>query len=88
MIFRTLPPQRTVIIVDHTSYYYHDHTFFVRVVDRGMVSYRVISPPIGAPISILPVGYRSVIVRGVPYYEFDNVFYTQRNGRYVVVGRP
>jgi hypothetical protein len=88
MIFGTLPPQRTVIVLGRSSYYYHDNVFFVRVIYRGRVSYRVIAPPIGAPFSILPVGHRTVIVRGVNYYEFDDVYYVRRGGRYVVVVRP
>jgi hypothetical protein len=72
MIFGTLPPQRTVIVLGGSSYYYHDNVFFVRVIYRGRVSYRVIAPP----------------VRGVNYYEFDDIYYVRRGGRYVVVVRP
>jgi hypothetical protein len=88
MIFASLPPQRTVIVVGPHTYYYHDNVFMTRVVYGGRVSYEVIRPPIGAWIPILPPGHRTVHVRGTPYYVHDDIYYIQRGGSYHVVVRP
>jgi hypothetical protein len=45
-------------------------------------------PPIGASVSYLPYGHRTVYVGGVPYYEYDNIYYRPYGTRYVVVERP
>ena len=40
-------------------------------------------------ITVLPVGYRTRIYRGVDYYYYDNEYYRRHPaGGYEVVGRP
>jgi hypothetical protein len=88
VIFATLPPQHTVLVVSNKTYYFHDDVYLIRVVDRGVVSYQVIQPPYGASVRILPVGYRTVVVRGSNYFVHDDIYYIQRGNDYVVVVRP
>lgn len=45
-------------------------------------------PPIGASVSYLPYGHRTIYVGGVPYYEYDNVYYRPYGTRYIVVQQP
>ena len=40
-------------------------------------------------ITVLPVGYRTGVYRGVDYYYYDNEYYRRHpGGGYEVVGRP
>jgi len=45
-------------------------------------------PPIGAVVTTLPVGHRTVVVRDLPYYYYEDVYYRPCYGGYVVVDRP
>jgi hypothetical protein len=59
-----------------------------RTVPTRVVVQETVSP---APrvITVLPVGYRSRVYRGVDYYYHDNVYYRRSPaGGYEVVGRP
>lgn len=42
----------------------------------------------GYVVRTLPVGYRTVVVRGTTYYSSGNVYYRAQPGGYVVVERP
>ncbi len=51
-------------------------------------SFSVVAPPLGVAVSYLPYGYRTIYVGGVPYYEYNNIYYRPYGTRYVVVERP
>ena len=67
-------------------YQYHEGRFY-RPSLFGF-SFDLVIPPIGAVVSYLPYGCRTIIVGGVRYYEYDNVYYQPYAGRYVVVSEP
>ncbi|MEO1086970.1 MAG: hypothetical protein AAFY88_22270 [Acidobacteriota bacterium] len=45
MIFATLPPEHTVVVIDSSTYYLHDDVYFVKVHRGGVVSYEVVDDP-------------------------------------------
>lgn len=51
--------------------------------------FRVVAPPIGININILPRGYRRIYVRDVPYYYYGGTYYRPGPSRnYEVVDAP
>lgn len=42
----------------------------------------------GYEVRTLPSGYTTQTINGTRYYYHDNVYYSSRNGRYVVVDNP
>jgi hypothetical protein len=50
--------------------------------------YRVVAPPIGIHVGVLPYGYWALQVGAFPYFYFDGVFYRQNNRGYDVVDAP
>lgn len=75
-----------VVVVDHHRYHYRDGRFY-RPGWFGF-EFAVIAPPIGAVVTFLPVGHRTVIVGGISYYYYDNVYYKACPTGYVVVPAP
>jgi hypothetical protein len=50
--------------------------------------YRVVAPPIGIHVGILPYGYWALQVGAFPYFYYDGVFYRHNNNGYDVVDAP
>jgi len=75
--------RREVVIVGHQSYHYHDGRFY-RPGWFGF-EFMVNIPPIGAIVTNLPFGYRTIIVKGTPYYYCNNVYYRSCPSGYIVV---
>jgi hypothetical protein len=50
--------------------------------------YRVVAPPIGLFVDLLPPHYTTIWVRGVPYYYANDVYYAQQASGYLVVAPP
>jgi len=75
-----------VVRVGHDRYQYRDGRFY-RSSFFGF-SFSVVSPPLGAVVTTLPYGHRSVIVGGNPYYYYDDVYYRPCSTGYVVVQAP
>ena len=52
----------------------------------------VVGPAVVHPtttgIRVLPAGYRTVYVAGVPYYYNGSRWYRRVNGRYIITSRP
>ncbi|HNX80558.1 MAG TPA: hypothetical protein PKL77_00230 [Candidatus Omnitrophota bacterium] len=71
----------------HAHYYYRDGRLY-RPGWFGLFEIAVNVPPIGAVVSILPSGYRTVVVGGNPYYYYENVYYATCPQGYVVVPQP
>jgi hypothetical protein len=60
-----------------------------RTVPTRVVVHETTVSPAPRVITVLPVGYRSRVYRGVDYYYYDNVYYRRHPaGGYEVVGRP
>jgi hypothetical protein len=67
-------------------YHYHEGRFY-RPSLFGF-SFDLVIPPVGAVVSYLPYGRRTIIVGGIAYYEYDNVYYQPCPAGYVVVQEP
>lgn len=67
-------------------FHYHEGRFY-RPSLFGL-SFDLVFPPVGAVVSYLPYGRRTIIIGGVVYYEYDNVYYQHCPTGYVVVQEP
>jgi len=72
-----------VVIVGHQRYHYRDGRFY-RPWWFGF-ELIVTTPPIGAIVTNLPFGYRTIIVKDTPYYYYNNVYYRSCPSGYIVV---
>ncbi len=82
--FRGRPHE--VVSMGHNRYHYRDGSFF-RLGWFGL-EFAVVTPPMGAIITVLPSGYRAVAVNGATYYSYNNIYYQPCNSGYVVVPQP
>lgn len=81
---RGLPPRHDVMVLRGAKYHYWHGSFW----RPGPMGFFMVAPPIGAMITVLPIGHRPVIYAGVTYYYYDNVYYTDAPTGYVVVPPP
>lgn len=81
---RGLPPRHEVVVLRGARYHYWHGSFW----RPGPFGFFMVMPPIGAEITILPTGYRTVVYGGISYYYSDNVYYTDAPNGYVVVPAP
>lgn len=65
---------------------YHEGRFY-RPAFFGF-SFNWVIPPAGAIVSYLPERHRTIIIGGITYYEYDNVYYQPCSRGYVVVPQP
>ncbi len=78
--------RREVVVVGHTRYHYRDGRFYrPGLFGFGFVA---VAPPIGAVITVLPPRHNIIMLRGVKYYYYDNVYYTTCPSGYIVVNLP
>jgi hypothetical protein len=75
-----------VVRVGHDRYRYDDGRFY-RPGFFGF-GFSFVSSAIGAIVTTLPYGHRTVIVGGSPYYYYDDVYYRPCPSGYVVVSSP
>lgn len=73
------------VVVGHERLHYRDGRFY-RPWWFGFEF--VIAPPRGVIVTILPVGHRTVFVRGATYYYYDNIYYRSCPTGYEVVPAP
>jgi len=52
------------------------------------LSFSFVFPPVGTTVTYVPDRHRTIIVGGITYYEYDNVYYRSCPGGYVVVPEP
>jgi len=71
----------------HKTYRYHDGRFY-RPVWFGLFDVAIRVPPIGAIVTVLPVGHRTIIVGGITYYHYDNIYFAACPSGYIVVPEP
>ncbi len=83
---RDLPRRHEVVVVRNQRYHYSDGRFF-RAGLFGL-GFFLVAPPIGAVITVLPAGRRTILVGGARYYYYDNTYYRDCPGGYVVVQQP
>ena len=77
---------REVVTVGHQRYSYHDGRFYKP--SWFWFDIAVFNPPIGAVVSFLPLGYGSVVISGLTYYNYNNIYYRACPTGYVVVPEP
>jgi hypothetical protein len=84
--FRSLPPGRASLRYRGDPYYFHGGVWYRPWGPR----FRVIAPPFGIGIGLLPPYYTTVWAGGVPYYYADGTYYLWRPERqeYVVTAAP
>jgi hypothetical protein len=83
---KSLPSKHEMVAVGHQRYHYYNGRFY-RPALFGL-GFFVVAAPIGAIVTVLPVGYTIIRVGGVTYYYYDNVYYTACPSGYVVVQAP
>ncbi|MDD5044862.1 MAG: hypothetical protein PHU91_04000 [Candidatus Omnitrophica bacterium] len=77
---------REVVIYRGERFHYHEGRFY-RPSFFGF-DFNFVIPPVGVVVTYLPFGYRTVIIGGARYYEYDNVYYQPCPGGYIVVQEP
>jgi len=75
------------ISMGHERYRYHDGRFY-RPIFFGLFEILVDVPPVGAIVTVLPVGHKVMVTDGVAYYYYNNVYYTVSPNGYIVVPPP
>ena len=83
-ITRSLPPQHTTIVVQGSSYYFAEGTWYV----GSGGQFRCVPPPIGAVVTVVPSNAHVVVWGGVRYHYFNGGFYAPRGGSYAIVAPP
>lgn len=70
----------------HRQYRYHDGRYY----RPGVFGFEVAvdAPPIGAVITVLPDGYTTYVIGGVPYYYWGGSYFRPSQYGYVVVEQP
>lgn len=79
-----LPFRHDVIVVGGNPYHYHSGRFY----RKGFFGFELVFPPIGAVITTLPSGFKTVIVGSSRYYYYDDVYYMNCPTGYIVVPDP
>ena len=83
---RSLPARHEVVEVRGERFHYHQGRFY-RPGWFGF-GFSIASPPIGAVVTYLPYGSRTVVYAGVPYYNYEDTYYTECSDGYCVVPAP
>lgn len=80
------PPKAAVTVpVSGATYYYADGADHTRVMSSGTMVYQVVEPPVGAVITTLPAGCKSVQVGAVTYSQCGPTYYQRVSSGYQVV---
>lgn len=74
-----------ISIVFGTIHFYYDEGIFY---ERSGFYYVPVAAPIGIVISAIPAGHTVVLVGGVTYYCYDDIYYIREPRGYVVVANP
>ncbi len=74
------------IVVGSSRYHYRDGRFY-RPAWFGF-QFVFTSAPVGAVVTSLPFGCRTVFVRGTPYYYYNGVYYRRHASGFIVVPVP
>jgi len=77
---------REVVMFGHERYHYHNGRFY-RPSWFGF-EIALFTPPIGATVKVLPLGYKTIIFSGSTYYYYDDIYYTRCPSGYIVVPTP
>ena len=81
---RGLPHDYLRLVLGGLEYYYWEGMFYRMAADQ----YVVVSAPVGAVVTAVPVGCQPFVVDGVPYYTVNGITYMQTSLGYQVVPPP
>lgn len=83
-VVKTIPKSR-VAVYNGVNYHYANGNYY-RPYQGG---YTVVRPPIGIHVNILPTGFSTLILGGIPYYYLNDIYYIQLHPNiYQVVEKP
>ena len=80
--------RREEVFVGNHRYHYQDGRFFRSGGLFGLFNILVRIPPVGAVVTVLPPEHNVIIVDGVTYFYYDNIYYTSCSTGYIVVNKP
>jgi len=83
-VIRELPHEH-LAFDHHGDHYYFAHGYWYHGYGPGFIA---VAPPFGLHVTVLPYGYRTVVVAGAPYFVLNDVWYQQIGPDYVVVAQP
>jgi hypothetical protein len=72
------------IVLGGKPYFYHRGSFY----RKRFIHYVVVPAPVGAVVQEIPAGYRSIVINGVNYLNYDGVYYKSGPTGYTVVSLP
>jgi hypothetical protein len=77
---------REEVFVGHDRYHYRDGRFY----RPGWFGFEFLlgAPPLGVIVSSIPVDRRTIFVGGTTYYNYNDIYYVQNPGGYMVVAPP
>jgi len=75
------------IMVGYEHYRYHEGRFY-RPVFFGLFEILVNVTPVGAIVTVLPFGYRTIVIGNITYYCYNDIYYTACPSGYIVVTAP
>ncbi|MCK9595186.1 MAG: hypothetical protein PHH68_05120 [Candidatus Omnitrophica bacterium] len=75
-----------VVAFGRDRYRYHDGKFF-RLGWFGF-EFALLTPPVGAIVTTIPAGHRTILAAGTTYYYYDNIYYTACPEGYIVAAAP
>jgi len=79
------PKNYTQVRYNNTNYYTHRGVYY-QSTPKGYV---VVRPPVGIRVTSLPLGFARVILNGLLYYRYNDIYYQAvTGGGYVVVNTP
>jgi len=88
VVVAALPAYYSMYYRGGVPYYYSDGIYYVK--EEKNDSYKVVQPPVGTLVPVLPEEAKQNVLDGRVYYEFQNVIYkevqTEEGLKYEVVG--
>lgn len=77
---------REVVVAKNRRYHYRDGRFYwPSFFNFGLF---VARPPFGAVVTVLPARHKTLVLSGITYYYYDDVYYRVCPGGYRVVPEP
>jgi len=76
--------QYEIITIGHKKYHYRDGRFY----KPGLFGFTVVAAPFGITVKVLPPGHKTLVIGGIPYYYYNNIYYKACPSGYVVVSNP
>jgi uncharacterized protein YgiM (DUF1202 family) len=82
--YRVLPREHRILRRGRDLFYFTGGRFY----RRGYGGFSLVAPPFGLIVPVLPLGFVTLMVAGITYYELNGIYYRQAPEGYVVVEPP